>query len=43
MVDNRRMADEERRYHNAQKEKIEKLCLHLQKEWQEYSYSQGLA
>ena len=43
MVDNRRMADEERRYHNAQKEKIEKLCLHLQKEWQELDKNTPIA
>lgn len=42
MVDKRRMNDEERRYHNSQRTKIEELCRHIEEEWLKWDKSVAL-
>lgn len=43
MVDKRRMNDEERRYHNSQRTKIEELCRHIEEEWLKWDKSVALS
>lgn len=42
MVDKRRMNDEERRYHNTQRTKIEELCRYIEEEWLKWDKSVAL-
>ena len=42
MVDKRRMNDEERRYHNTQRAKIEELCRYIEEEWLKWDKSVAL-